>query len=185
MKRSRPAPRPVSPLPRCRLSFPCRRRRRVRRRHGAWLPRRRRQNRPYVQHQDIVFARYRRRRPADGYLHAHRQVERPGHRRRGQRRLVFGSWQDQRPQAGRACSTPSAVAATPCLPCGRARAIASRRSRCCNNLKQGIRWVKAHAEEYKIDPDRLGLTGASAGGHLACLCAATADDGKAEMIAIR
>jgi len=47
-----------------------------------------------------------------------------------------------------------------------------------NNLKQGIRWVKAHAEEYKIDPDCLGLTGASAGGHLACLCAATADDGK-------
>ncbi|MES1213350.1 MAG: prolyl oligopeptidase family serine peptidase [Singulisphaera sp.] len=47
-----------------------------------------------------------------------------------------------------------------------------------HNLKTGIRWVKAHAEEYKIDPDRLGLTGASAGGHLACLCAATADDGK-------
>jgi acetyl esterase/lipase len=46
------------------------------------------------------------------------------------------------------------------------------------NLKTGIRWVKAHAEEYKIDPNRLGLTGASAGGHLACLCAATADDGK-------
>lgn len=45
------------------------------------------------------------------------------------------------------------------------------------NLKTGIRWVKTHAEDYKIDPDRLGLTGASAGGHLACLCAATADDG--------
>jgi acetyl esterase/lipase len=47
-----------------------------------------------------------------------------------------------------------------------------------NNLKTGIRWVKAHAEDYKIDPNRLGLTGASAGGHLACLCAATADYGK-------
>jgi acetyl esterase/lipase len=46
-----------------------------------------------------------------------------------------------------------------------------------HNLKTGIRWVKAHAADYKIDPDRLGLTGASAGGHLACLCAATADDG--------
>src|SRR5262249_35849634 len=44
--------------------------------------------------------------------------------------------------------------------------------------KQGIRWVKAHKEDYQIDPDRLGLTGASAGGHLACLCAAMADDGK-------
>ncbi len=49
-----------------------------------------------------------------------------------------------------------------------------------NNLKTGLRWVKAHAEDYKIDPNRLGLTGASAGGHLACLCAATADDGKAD-----
>lgn len=49
-----------------------------------------------------------------------------------------------------------------------------------HNLKQGIRWVKVHKDEYKIDPDCLGLTGASAGGHLACLCAATADDGKPE-----
>ncbi len=42
------------------------------------------------------------------------------------------------------------------------------------NLKKGIRWVKDHAEEYKIDPDRLGLTGASAGGHLASLAAVSA-----------
>jgi acetyl esterase/lipase len=39
------------------------------------------------------------------------------------------------------------------------------------NVYQGIRYVKAHAEEYGIDPDRLGLTGASAGGHLASLAA--------------
>jgi acetyl esterase/lipase len=46
------------------------------------------------------------------------------------------------------------------------------------NLKQGIRWVKTHAAEYNIDADRLGITGASAGGHLACLAAVTADDAK-------
>jgi acetyl esterase/lipase len=46
------------------------------------------------------------------------------------------------------------------------------------NVKTGIRYVKAHAAEYKIDPERIGLTGASAGGHLACLAAVTADDGK-------
>jgi len=45
------------------------------------------------------------------------------------------------------------------------------------NVKTGIRYVRAHAAEYKIDPDRIGLTGASAGGHLACLAAVTADDG--------
>lgn len=37
------------------------------------------------------------------------------------------------------------------------------------NLERGIRWVKEHAAEYKVDPDRLGIVGASAGGHLASL----------------
>ncbi len=45
------------------------------------------------------------------------------------------------------------------------------------HLKQGIRWVKAHADEYKIDPEKLAITGASAGGHLACLGVVTAEDG--------
>jgi len=45
------------------------------------------------------------------------------------------------------------------------------------HLKMGIRYVKQHATEYKIDPDRLGLTGASAGGHLATLAAVTPEEG--------
>jgi acetyl esterase/lipase len=44
------------------------------------------------------------------------------------------------------------------------------------NVKKGITWVKDHAEQYKIDPNRLALCGASAGGHLASLVAVTADD---------
>ena len=52
--------------------------------------------------------------------------------------------------------------------------------RCLPNLHQGIRWVKDHSHDYGIDPDRLGLMGASAGGHLACLAAVTADDGIVE-----
>jgi acetyl esterase/lipase len=46
------------------------------------------------------------------------------------------------------------------------------------HINHGIRWVKEHADDYKIDRDRLGLMGASAGGHLACLAAVTARDGK-------
>jgi len=46
------------------------------------------------------------------------------------------------------------------------------------NLNQGIRWTKDHSKEYGIDPDEIGMMGASAGGHLACLAAVTADDGK-------
>jgi acetyl esterase/lipase len=45
------------------------------------------------------------------------------------------------------------------------------------HVKMGIRYVKQHAAEYKIDPDRLGLTGASAGGHLATLAAVTPEEG--------
>jgi acetyl esterase/lipase len=44
------------------------------------------------------------------------------------------------------------------------------------NLNQGIVWVKEHSGEYKIDPARLGLAGASAGGHLASLAAVTANE---------
>ncbi|NOY42806.1 MAG: alpha/beta hydrolase [Planctomycetes bacterium] len=44
------------------------------------------------------------------------------------------------------------------------------------NVHSGIQWVKAHAEEYGIAADKLGLIGASAGGHLASLAAVTADD---------
>jgi acetyl esterase/lipase len=45
------------------------------------------------------------------------------------------------------------------------------------NVKTGIRYVKQHATEYQIDPERLGLTGASAGGHLATLAAVAPEEG--------
>jgi predicted esterase len=51
------------------------------------------------------------------------------------------------------------------------------------NTGTGIRYVKAHAAEYGIDPERLGLIGASSGGHLALLaatCAEPADAGAEE-----
>ncbi len=40
-----------------------------------------------------------------------------------------------------------------------------------DHLQQGIVWVKQHADQYRIDSRRIGLTGASAGGHLASLLA--------------
>lgn len=39
-----------------------------------------------------------------------------------------------------------------------------------------IRWVKAHATEYRGDPTRVVLVGHSAGGHLACLAGVLADE---------
>jgi acetyl esterase/lipase len=48
------------------------------------------------------------------------------------------------------------------------------------HINDGIRWVKDHAQQYEIDPEQLGLMGASAGGHLACLAAVTAVDGNGD-----
>jgi acetyl esterase/lipase len=45
------------------------------------------------------------------------------------------------------------------------------------NIKTAIRYVKEHAAEYKVDPERIGITGASAGGHLASLVALTPEPG--------
>ena len=38
-----------------------------------------------------------------------------------------------------------------------------------HDVKAAIRWVREHAAEYGIDPDRIGAHGSSAGGHLVAL----------------
>ena len=35
------------------------------------------------------------------------------------------------------------------------------------DVKAAVRWMRANTEKYQIDPDRIGTTGGSAGGHLA------------------
>jgi acetyl esterase/lipase len=45
---------------------------------------------------------------------------------------------------------------------------------CLEDVQTAIRWAKAHAKEYKGDPQRLALMGYSAGGELVCLAAVTA-----------
>ena len=37
------------------------------------------------------------------------------------------------------------------------------------DCKAAIRWLRAHAKEYGIDPERIGVWGSSAGGHLVAL----------------
>jgi acetyl esterase/lipase len=44
------------------------------------------------------------------------------------------------------------------------------------DVKRAIAWVREHADEYGVDPERIVLTGGSAGGHLCALAALTADD---------
>jgi acetyl esterase/lipase len=37
------------------------------------------------------------------------------------------------------------------------------------DCKAAVRWLRAHASKYNLDPDRIGVWGFSAGGHLAAL----------------
>ncbi|MDQ3930528.1 MAG: alpha/beta hydrolase, partial [Chloroflexota bacterium] len=41
------------------------------------------------------------------------------------------------------------------------------------DIKCAIRFLRAHSEEYNIDPDRVGVWGESAGGHLAAMLGLT------------
>ncbi|HMO65186.1 MAG TPA: alpha/beta hydrolase [Verrucomicrobiota bacterium] len=51
------------------------------------------------------------------------------------------------------------------------------------DVSRGVRFVRTHAAEFGVDPDRLGVTGASAGGHLSLLLATRGGPGPAEALA--
>jgi acetyl esterase/lipase len=44
-----------------------------------------------------------------------------------------------------------------------------------HDCKAAVRWLRANARKYHIDPQRIGATGGSAGGHLAQFLGVTAD----------
>lgn len=47
-----------------------------------------------------------------------------------------------------------------------------------NDVSRAIRYVRANAEKYKVDPKRVGIMGSSAGGHLASTVLTHFDSGK-------
>jgi acetyl esterase/lipase len=47
-----------------------------------------------------------------------------------------------------------------------------------DDVKCAVRYLRAHAAEYNLDPDRILAVGESAGGHLVALLGATADSGE-------
>lgn len=48
---------------------------------------------------------------------------------------------------------------------------------CVADVRLAVRYIRSHAAEYKVDPARLGVFGASAGGHLSLMLGTTGDDG--------
>jgi acetyl esterase/lipase len=45
------------------------------------------------------------------------------------------------------------------------------------DMHRSVRFIRHHAKEYKIDPYRIGVTGSSAGGHLALMMETAGDAG--------
>ena len=46
------------------------------------------------------------------------------------------------------------------------------------DVRRSVRFIRLNAERFKIDSDRLGVYGYSAGGHLSLMLGTTSDDGK-------
>jgi acetyl esterase/lipase len=44
-----------------------------------------------------------------------------------------------------------------------------------NDVKAAVRWLRANAQKYHVDPNRIGAVGDSAGGHLAQFLGVTGD----------
>jgi acetyl esterase/lipase len=47
-----------------------------------------------------------------------------------------------------------------------------------SDVRRAVRFVRMNAKRFDVDPDRLGVMGMSAGGHLALMLGTTGDDGE-------
>jgi acetyl esterase/lipase len=48
-----------------------------------------------------------------------------------------------------------------------------------DDMNRAVRFIRFHARDYHVDPNRIGMTGASAGGHLSLMQGTTGDKGNA------
>lgn len=46
------------------------------------------------------------------------------------------------------------------------------------DVRRAVRYIRLHADDFAIDPDRIGVCGGSAGGHLSLMLGTTSDEGK-------
>ncbi|QGJ69276.1 Carboxylesterase NlhH [Planctomycetales bacterium 10988] len=51
---------------------------------------------------------------------------------------------------------------------------------CIEDVKCAVRWLRAYAEKYNVDPDRIGAYGNSAGAHLVSMLGLAGQDAKLE-----
>jgi len=48
---------------------------------------------------------------------------------------------------------------------------------CVADINRSVRYIRSHAADFKIDPSRIGISGASAGGHLSLMLGCAGDEG--------
>ncbi len=48
------------------------------------------------------------------------------------------------------------------------------------DMNRSVRFIRSIAKKFDVDPDHLGITSGSSGGHLALMAAMTGDDGKSD-----
>lgn len=53
---------------------------------------------------------------------------------------------------------------------------------CIEDCKAAVRWVRGNAKKYGFDPQRLGVMGGSAGGHLSAMIAASSREKRLETV---
>ena len=51
---------------------------------------------------------------------------------------------------------------------------------CIEDVKCAVRWLRAHADEFRVDPERIGAYGHSAGAHLVMMMVLAGPDAKLE-----
>jgi acetyl esterase/lipase len=49
-----------------------------------------------------------------------------------------------------------------------------------SDLKRAVRYIRSHAKSFEIDPEKIGVTGMSSGGHLALMLGLNSDEGNVE-----
>ena len=48
------------------------------------------------------------------------------------------------------------------------------------DVRRAVRFIRQHAKDYNVDPNKLGVFGLSAGGHLSLMLGTASDSGKAD-----
>ncbi|MHC4353157.1 MAG: prolyl oligopeptidase family serine peptidase, partial [Planctomycetota bacterium] len=84
-----------------------------------------------------------------------------------------------RPKRALAGSSRCWTKASPSLPSVTAavRNMRSPRSSKTYGVRRSVRFIRSRAKKFGVDPDRLGVTGASAGGHLSLMLGTASDKG--------